>query len=170
MRGATVLITCVAVLLGAASCAQRPYALPADWPISQLTLPTGSTIVVKPISLNSLLRNSPDKNWQIYFDCPGTMQTVVDHMEQCLKPLSYSEFHIDNPRIGSTRDVMRQYYSPDQLTKVEISYGLKGAGVTKKYASDFVLGVTVSAAPDPALKHAGTTSGSGVKTVLEPIQ
>jgi hypothetical protein len=153
-----------------AGCAKGPYSLPADWPMPQLTLPPNSTIAVRPVAMHKLSPSWPDEDWLIYFDCPSTLQTVVDHVEQCLKPLNYSEFYLDNPRIGNTRDAMRQYYSPDRLTKVVVERGTKGAGIPQKFASDYTLSITISTSPDPVLKHAGTTSSTGVKTVLEPIQ
>lgn len=111
-----------------------------------------------------------DESWSVDFDCSsGNLAAVADHVESCLKPLNYSEYWIDNPHFGSTRQTFRSYYSPDKLTEVTISPGKKQPG-SPPFAYDFNLSIKITTTPNGVLQFAGTTSENGAKVYLEPIR
>jgi hypothetical protein len=165
MRLCTGILLELILLFLLAGCTTAGYQLPTNWPVKELTLPADAKLVRK-VSVLQL----EDKSWMAFIDSSSGYDKFIEHVESCLKPLSYNEFYMDNPRIGNTRKHMRQYYSPDGLTEVSISKGISSVGSAASFASDISLTITISATPDQALKYAGTTSSSGVKTVLEPIQ
>ncbi|MBN2083420.1 hypothetical protein JW859_14590 [bacterium] len=164
-----ILVFVYLLMLLIAGCGPKNYRLPSDWPIKQLTLPPDSKIVARPVAMHKVGWNSPDKDWSVYFDCPGDLAAVQSHVEQALKPLNYSRFYMDNPRIGSTWDALKTYYSSDQLTEVTLSTGTKSVAPNSTMASDYTLSIRITPQPNPMLKHANTTSSSGVKIILEPI-
>jgi len=140
------------------------YSLPESWPIPQLTLPEGSTVTVEPQILHEMDPSWPDQNWNVDFNNSANMDGVASHVESCLKPLGYLEMWGDNPRVGSTRDGMRIYFSPDKLTKISLHAGIKvPEGMPK---SDFSLRIKITKTPDPMVGLVEGSSSGKLKLEL----
>ena len=161
----------VLVVLVAAGCPARSYSLPSDWPIAQLTLPSGAQMTRRAIAPHQTGLWSGDKSWLVYFDCSDDYEAVVGHVESCLGPLGYLEYWLVNPRIGSTQDQFHTYYSPDLLTEVSVSRGIGSeVSVGQGLQSDYTLSVTIRQTPPTPVQHANRKSSKGVESHLEPIQ
>jgi hypothetical protein len=128
MRALTVFVILLASILlctchngGGAS-----HKLPADWPVSQLTLDPDWQLQRPATAMHQLdPAQYPEPIWLVVFDKEGDWPGVVTHVESCLKPLNWlrsKEKGLSNP-LGLDLPETRTYYSPDYLTEVYLSNG-----------------------------------------------
>jgi hypothetical protein len=100
--------------------------LPADWPVSQLTLDPAWQLKRPATAMHQLdPAKYPEPIWLVIFDKEGDWPGVVTHVEGCLQPLGWlrsKEKGLNNP-LGLDLPETRTYYSPDYLTEVLLSNG-----------------------------------------------
>jgi len=153
------------------SCGPKTYSLPKSWPVPQLTMPPGSTIIDPPSEFqksNQFQLGYPSNHfWEIHFNDSQDLAALAAHIESCLKPLSYSEYWEVWPIEGSSRQNSRTYYSPDGLTCVIL---VKGSSASPAVDSDFLLLVTIFPSPPTRLDKVGGKLSGGEQFFLEPIQ
>jgi hypothetical protein len=102
------------------------HELPADWPISQLTIDPDWQLRREVAAMHKLdPAQNPDPQWIVIFDKGGDWPGVVSHVESCLEPLGWLRSKskgLNNP-LGLDLPETRQYYSPDYLTEVYMTNG-----------------------------------------------
>lgn len=102
------------------------HELPADWPLSQLTIHPDWELKREATAMHKLdPAKYTEPQWLVIFDNDGDWPGVVNHVESCLKPLGWLRSKskgLNNP-LGLDLPETRTYYSPDYLTEVYMSNG-----------------------------------------------
>jgi hypothetical protein len=127
------LIACLCVMLLAAGCS-KPKALPAGWPIPQLTLPPQAELV-QVISLPGS-KSAPVAvaSYTTIFIDPLPPEQVVADVEGKLKPLGY----LRAPSRMVPAQTMHIYYSPDG--KMQVLLDCQAAGQSGgRYSLDILV-------------------------------
>jgi hypothetical protein len=89
MRACGLLIAALACAL-LASCSKT--ALPADWPIKELTLPRNAQVVSDDEHENPLPPLYEEGSyWVVHFNCNLSWDQLKDHVEEAISPLGYKD-------------------------------------------------------------------------------
>jgi len=152
------------LISGTAGCQQRTYELPPNWPIQQLTLPSGAKLTSPAeVDFNSAGGRIDRRISIAQFTTAGPWTAAASHVEQCLGPLSYVEHVIVYPDGSTSQDQLRDYWSPDE--KVEVELAPMAAGKTPAV----VLRITEYSQPQPVLSSHGSVTSRGVRTEIRPL-
>jgi hypothetical protein len=111
------------------------------------------------------VNNTPlDRNvYSAQFTTGGPWTAAASHAEQCLAKLNYVEHVIIYPSGTTSRDQLRDYWSPDEKTEVELTP--MQAGKTPAV----ILRITEYSQPQPVLSSHGSVTSKGIRTEIRPL-
>lgn len=154
-------IVIIAVLTG---CPHQSYTLPADWPIPQLTLPPGAKLTSPAqVDSNAPVGETYKTNSFVQFTMGSPWTAAASHVVKCLAPLGYAEHVIVYPDGSTSQDQLRDYWSTDEKTEVELTPLLGGKTPV------VILRITEFQEPQPVLDTDGSETSQGARTEIRPL-
>jgi len=144
--------------------------MPADWPLTQLTLPGDARLICDPY-IKNYSSKKVDGEWDVFFDSKSDWPALIEHVETCLRPLAFSEYYKEDSARGTdTRGVKRTYFSKDGITMVVLldCRGARGSGVNGGDC-DYTMKVMVYKAMADELASYAAQQQAVVKPVLRPL-
>lgn len=115
-------VLCLALVVP--SCKHKDSAtagLPSDWPVPQLTLGADWDLSRSVVALHKQEHSGiHERTWLVVFRSKSPMSEITNHVEGCLRPMSYWRMRrSDNPS-GFTSPDLRTYFSPDYYVEVRL--------------------------------------------------